>query len=86
MTRPAPMVDREALAKWYQQSLPGLNGYPFADALIASGILRPMPTREGIKQAILDHYDARPNNAPDDWYDGMEETLDAILALIGGRG
>ena len=45
--RPAPMVDREALAKWFidNRTIAGSTPdgcYRQADALIASGILRPV--------------------------------------------
>lgn len=41
---------------------------------------RPAATRNRAIEIIREHFDARPSNAPDDWEDNAEATVDALLS------
>jgi len=77
----AGLVDREKLARLISGALdryvsadsdgtPTRRDYYLTDALIASGLIRPMPTREEIAEELAD--------TPGSWMD----LADAILALM----
>ena len=78
-----PLVDREALARWKEDwNMPLECGpdYEFADDLIASGILRPMPTRSELTRIIVEHCDTKGTQ----YAIGAATAADAILALVKG--
>ena len=89
------LVDREALARWKEDwNMPLECGpdYEFADDLIASGILRPMPTREAIALVLCEadglvwELQANPQTSGngDNNQEAYLHAADAILALIEG--
>ena len=71
-SRTAPLVDCEALVKWYLWKYGATlvqTAAEHADALIASGILHPMPTRDAIRKVL-------------ELIVNSNATADAIIALI----
>lgn len=87
-----PLVDREALAEAVRPFVDQFDGnatsrkYLCADALLTSGILRPMPTRDEIAITLIETrlWKGAWASAGETERDIFYQQADAILALIEG--
>lgn len=83
---PRPVIDRERVAEVLASELP--TGYQFeapimADALIAAGVARPMPTREQIERALRDRL--QQSNFADNLHEPIRtQSIDQWVDLFAG--